>query len=85
MPISVQSTKKIYLNGLQQTHLNELNEEAQFNVNDQTIVSFINYFKLYITNTIYILLCIIYNFILFNFVHLKIKYVYLLPIDITHH
>lgn len=36
VPISVQSTKKFYFNGLQQT---QLNEEAQCNVNDQTIVS----------------------------------------------
>lgn len=36
VPISVQSTKKFYFNGLQQTNLNE---EAQLNVNDQTIVS----------------------------------------------
>jgi hypothetical protein len=35
--MSVQSTKKLYLNGLLQ-HTN-LNEEAQLNVNDQTIVS----------------------------------------------
>jgi len=40
VPMSVQSTKKFYLNGLlQQTNLNE---EAQLNVNDQTIVSYIN-------------------------------------------
>lgn len=32
----MQSTKKFYFNGLQQTNLNE---EAQLNVNDQTIVS----------------------------------------------
>lgn len=37
VPISVQSAKKFYLNGLlQQTHLNE---EAQLNVSDQIIVS----------------------------------------------
>jgi hypothetical protein len=36
VPISVQSTKKFYFDGLQQTHLNE---EAQLNINDQTIVS----------------------------------------------
>lgn len=40
VPMSVQSTKKFYLNGLlQQTNLNE---EAQLNVNDQTIVSYMN-------------------------------------------
>lgn len=37
VPISVQSTKKFYFNGLQQTNVNE---EAQINVNDQSIVSF---------------------------------------------
>lgn len=40
VPMSVQSTKKFYLNGLlQQTNLND---EAELNVNDQTIVSDLN-------------------------------------------
>lgn len=47
VPISVQSAKKFYFNGLQQTHLNE---DAQPNVNDQTIVSFIQFIIVLILN-----------------------------------
>lgn len=54
VPISVQSTKKFYSIGLQQTNLNE---EAQLTINDQTIVSFIhiNYIKIYL-----LILCTFY-------------------------
>lgn len=43
VPISVQSTKKFYFNGLQQI---DLNEEAQLNNSDQTIVSVIYFLSL---------------------------------------